>query len=232
MQRSHHHGHRRSGGPLIADVYHRLVSRHRVEIEVWPPRAQVHFRDDWLANPADKQIRFEAIVYNSAQGFLWEVHRPDGSTGLGTIDETGVYHPPVKGSLASGTTEVIVATAREDRLRKAYAWLTLVGEGPEPAAVASIDISPRRVNLYYWQGASNQYIDASNKMREFHATLHNGSGTIQWLVDGTLSATGDWFLYQVPNSGGAAVVRVRAQLAAQPSVFDEARVLQLNYSWP
>jgi hypothetical protein len=227
-QLPHHHGAERR----ITDVYHRIVCRHQVEVEVWPPRAEVHFLDDWTANPADKQVRFEASVLNSDQGVLWEVHQPDGSPGLGTIDVTGLYTPPAKSFTASGATELIVATAREDRLRKAFAWVTLVGTGPQPSAIPSIGIYPKNLNLYYRSGASNQYMDASNKMRQFHAILYDGGGTIDWFVNGTASGSGDWFLYQASGSGSGAVVTVRAQLAGQPSVFDEARIVELNYSWP
>ncbi len=230
MHPLHRHNHLHSR--RITDVYHHVVCRHRIEVEVWPPRAEVHFQDDSMCNPALKQTRFEAVIINSEQGCLWEVRRLDGSPGLGSIDETGVYHAPAKGSLVSGATEVIVATAREDRLRKAFAWVTLVGVGPQAAVVPSINVFPKSVNLYYWSGAGNQYIDAANKQREFRAILYDGTGAINWFVNGAPVGSGDWFHYQAPNTGSGAVVKVRAQLAGQPSVFDEATVLQLNYSWP
>ena len=227
-----HHRHHRFAGRQVTDVYHRIVCRHQVEVEVWPPRADVRFLDDWTADPAGKQARFEATVFNSDQGYLWDVRRPDGSPGLGSIDVTGLYTPPAKGSIASGTTELIVATAREDSLRKAFAWVTLVGVGPQPAATPSIEVYPKNLNLYYWSGASNQYIDASNKLRQFRAVLYDGAGTIDWFVNGAASGSGDWFLYQMPNTGGGGLVTVRAQLSGQPSVFDEARIVELNYFWP
>ncbi len=141
----HHHGrHGRFGGEHcgIIDVYHHMVCRHRVEIEVWPARAELDFQDEWTANPINTQFRFDTTVYNSEQGCLWEVRDPSGNPGLGTIDESGLYRAPPKGTLANGTTEIIVATAREDRLRKAYAWVTLVGVGPEPVTPPSLDIGP------------------------------------------------------------------------------------------
>jgi hypothetical protein len=217
----------------VTDIYHRVVCRHQVEIEVWPPRAEIHFVDDWTADPIDTQTRFEATVYNSNQGYLWEVHALDGSPGQGTIDISGLYRAPPKGTLSNGFTEIVVATAREDRLRKAYAWVTLVGFGPEPVTAPTVDIWPKRVNLYYRQGANNNYMDDSNKMRQFGAILHNGTGSIEWLVDNVLQpGTSPWFLYQTPNAGGTNTVTIRARLQAQPSIFDEAKVLQLNYSWP
>src|SRR5256885_3599147 len=100
----------RPGGAKVTDVYHTIVCRHQVEIEVRPASAEVHFADDWTANPAGKQARFEAAVFNSDQGCLWEVHQRDGSPGLGSIDGTGLYMAPPKGGVPSGTTEVIVAT--------------------------------------------------------------------------------------------------------------------------
>lgn len=217
----------------VTDVYHNVICRHQVEIEVWPPRAEVHFGDDWTANPADMQVRFEAIVYNSAQGYLWDVRKPDGSPGDGTIDASGVYHAPAKGPLASGSTEIVIATAREDSLRKAYAWVTLVGQGPEPVPAPSIDIFPKRVNLYFRQNYNNSYIDDCNKMRAFNAILRDGVGTIEWLVGGVLQgATGPWFLYQMPNNGVTGMIAVSARLQGRPAVFDAAEVLQLNYVWP
>jgi hypothetical protein len=215
------------------DVHHHVVCRHQVEIEVWPPRAEIHFGDDWTANPAATQARFEAIVYNSNQGHLWEVRALDGNPGAGGIDESGLYRAPAKGALPSGFTEIVVATAREDRLRKAYAWVTLVGVGPEPVPPPTVDIWPKRVNLYYQQGANNSYMDDSNKRRQFGAIVRDGTGaTVEWLVDGVNSGAGPWFLYQTPNTGGTNTVTIRARLQGQPSIFDEAKVLQLNYSWP
>jgi hypothetical protein len=139
---------------------------------------------------------------------------------------------PPKGTLSNGFTEIIVATAREDRLRKAYAWVTLVGFGPEPVTAPTVEIWPKRVNLYYRQGANNNCMDDSNKMRQFDVIVHNSTGLIEWLVNGASSGTGPWFLYQTPNTGGTNTVTIRARLQAQPSIFDEAKVLQLNYSWP
>lgn len=216
----------------MVDVYHRVVCRHQVEIEIWPPRAEVHFGDDWTANPIDKQIRFEATVYNSDQGHLWEVRSVDGGPGQGSIDSSGLYRAPPKGALANGVTEIVVATAREDRLRKAYAWVTLVGFGPEPVTAPSVDIWPKRVTLYYQQGANNNYMDDSNKMRQFGAIARNSAASIQWHVDnGPVAGTGPWFLYRAPNQGNTSTVTIQAYLQGQ-AVFDEAEVLLLNYSWP
>jgi hypothetical protein len=212
----------------VTDVYHHLECRHQVEIEVSPARAELNFSDEWTANPISTQTRFEAIVYNSSQGHLWEVRAVDGGPGLGTIDASGVYRSPPKGALPNGFTEIVVATSREDRLRKAYAWVTLVGVGAMPAAVPTIEIWPKRVTLYYRQGADNNYIDDCNKMRQFEATY-----AVEWLVNGALQPSiAQTFLYQAPNNGGTAVVTVRARLQAQPAIFDDAKVLQLNYSWP
>jgi hypothetical protein len=216
------------------DIYHRVECRHQVEIEVWPARAELNFGDEWTANPISTQTRFEAIAYNSDQGNLWEVRALDGSPGLGAIDAGGVYRAPAKGALPNGFTEIIVATSREDRLRKAYAWVTLVGVGPKPAAVPSVEIWPKRATLYYWQGANNNYIDDCNKVRQFEATPRDSPSTdVEWLVDGMpQSSTGQWFLYQSPINGGTRIVTVRACLAAQQEIFDDASVLLLNYNWP
>jgi hypothetical protein len=220
-------------GESVTDIYHRIECRHQVEIEVWPPRAEIHFGDDWTANPIDTQTRFEALVFNSDQGYLWEVRDVDGSPGHGQIDASGLYRAPPKGVLPSGHTEIIVATSREDRLRKAYAWVTLVGAGPEPVTAPTVDIWPKRVNLYYQQGANNSYMDDSNKVRQFGVIVRNGSGAVEWLVNGVSSGVGPWFLYKSPVTGSTnAVNTVQARLQTQPSIVDEARVLLLNYTWP
>jgi hypothetical protein len=218
-------------GPVtrVTDVYHRITSRHQIEIEVQPPRAQVHFADGATANPADIQTRFEAIVYNSDQGYFWEVRDLAGNPGMGTIDASGLYRAPAKGLLANGTTEIIVATSREDRMRRAYAWVTLVGDG---LARATVEIRPKHATLYYRLGANNDFIDDSNKMRQFDATVRDGAGGIEWLVNNASSGTGPWFLYQAPNNGGTATVTIQARLQADHTIFDEAKVQLLNYSWP
>ncbi|MGR4865692.1 hypothetical protein [Caulobacter sp. LARHSG274] len=230
-RRHHHHPGRRH--EVVTDVRRQIVCRHQVEIEVWPPRAEVHFRDDWTANPATAQVRFEAQVYNSAQGHTWEVRDIDGGPGQGTIDASGLYRAPPKGVLASGATELVVATSREHPLRKAFAWVTLVGLGPRPVQAAEVAVFPRRVNLYYRNGANNNLIDDCNKQRQFEATVFNTGVQVEWLVNGVLQGVvGPWFLYQAPASGGAAVVTVRARLLGDPGVFADAKVSQLNYDWP
>ena len=77
MMPVHHHRRGRHRG-VVTDVYHHIVCRHQVEIEVWPPRAEIHFRDDWTANVATTQVRFEAQVYNSTQGYVWDVRDING----------------------------------------------------------------------------------------------------------------------------------------------------------
>ena len=75
-------------------------------------------------------------------------------------------------------------------------------------------------------------MDDSNKMRRFSAIVHNGTGVIEWLVNNVFAGTGSSFPYQMPNAGGTNTVTIRARLQAQPSIFDEAHVQQLNYVWP
>jgi hypothetical protein len=230
------HGHRHRHGSYhghAGDAARHIVCRHRVEIEVWPARAEINFQDEWTANPIDTQIRFEAQIYNSDQGYLWEVRDINGNPGQGSIDVSGLYRAPAKGSLTNGTTEIVVATAREDRLRKAYAWVTLVGVGPQPAPLPEVAIWPKRLELYFFQGADNSYIDDCNKEREFSAAVYDSSSTVQWLLNGTLQGTvGPWFSYQAPNTGGTQTVTLQARLQSQPSVYDEAKILLRNYNWP
>src|ERR1700709_2779865 len=82
-------------------IRRQVVSKHQVEIEVWPARAEVRFGDDWTADPATTQTRFAAQVYNSGQGYSWSGRARDGSVGQGSIDASGLYRPPPKGALAS-----------------------------------------------------------------------------------------------------------------------------------
>lgn len=209
------------------------ICRHRVEIEVRPAEAELYFHDERWTDLIDMQIRFEAVVYNADTGVTWEVLAPGGGPGAGTIDATGLYQAPDKGTLASGTTDVVAVTARADPLRKAYAFVTLLGEGPLPAPAPTIEIWPKRRTLYYISGDDNAYIDDRNKMQLFRAFPQNGPGGVTWLVDGVLQAGNDeWFLYETPTSGASTERTVTAQIPGMPAVADEAKVIVLNYVWP
>jgi hypothetical protein len=223
----------------VAGVRRQVVCRHQVEIEVWPPRAEVHFADDWTANVATTQVRFEARIFNSRQGFTWQVRDMAGGPGQGAIDASGLYQAPSKGGLSSGTTELVVATSREDPLRTAFAWVTLVGLGPRPADPPDVAIFPRRVNLYYGDGANNDLIDACNKRCQFQALAFNTADQLEWLVDNVVQLdgamhpiVGPWFLYQTPPNGVNTVVKVTARLQHDNAVFADAKISQLNYAWP
>jgi len=218
-------------------VVHHMISRHQVEVAVQPPSAELYFHDERWIDPIDTQIRFEAVVYNSDRGVTWQVLAPDGAPGRGTIDATGLYQAPDTGTLASGTTDVVVATARADPLRKAFAWVTLVGLGPLPAPAPRIEIWPKLVTLYYWSNDDNAYIDDSNKMWVFRAfPSHAASPAVNWsttlgsIVPGSPDST--WGSYTAPNTGGTAEATVTVALAADPTVTDDARVVLLNYNWP
>ncbi|MGZ3273623.1 MAG: hypothetical protein ACXU82_00035 [Caulobacteraceae bacterium] len=215
------------------DVRRQVVCKHQVEIEVWPARAEVGFADDWTANPATTQVRFEAQVYNSGQGHTWSVRALDGSVGQGSVDASGLYRAPAKGSLVSGTTELVVATSREDPLRTAFAWVTLVGRGPRPAPTPQVTVLPRRQTLYYGSGANNDMIDVSNKRCEFQALAFGTASAVEWLVNGVPQGiSGPWFLYQAPSGGGTATVTVTARLQANHAVSADAKISLLNYDWP
>lgn len=220
------------------DVIHHVTCRHQVEVEVSPPRAELYFGDERWIDPINTQIRFEATVFNSGLGVHWQVYDVAGGTGAGAIDATGRYQAPAKGSLTNGHTDVVVATSVEDPLRKAYAWVTLVGEGPLPVPLPRIEIWPKRVNLYYQSGMDNDYIDDSNKMQLFRATIWNSSQAVNWQVfagAGSIDATTGLYLAHDPApSPGTDMqqVIVRANLTGTPGVYDEAQVVLLNYDWP
>lgn len=215
-------------------VVRHAVCRHNVEVEVRPAEAELYFHDERWIDPVDTQIRFEAVVYNADTGARWEVLAPGGGPGAGTIDATGLYQAPNKGTLASGTTDIVVATARADPLRKAYAFVTLVGVGPLPAPQPAIDIWPRSRTLYYFTGMDNSYIDDSNKMQLFQAFPQNSGGAgVTWRVDGVAQPGNDvWFLYNAPSSGTTAEHTVSAEIQGMPAVADAAKVIVLNYLWP
>lgn len=233
MSLHHHHPRYRGRWGSPGGVRRQVVSKHQVEIEVWPARAEVRFGDDWTADPATTQTRFEAQVYNSSQGYTWSVRAMDGSAGQGTIDASGLYRAPPKGVLSSGTTELIVATSREDPLRTAFAWLTLVGLGPRPAPTPQVTVLPHRQTLYYVNGVNNDMIDVSNKRCEFQALAFGTTSAVEWLVNGTpQGVTGPWFLYQAPANGGTATVTVTARLQSNHAVSADAKISLLNYDWP
>lgn len=222
-------------GGNVTDVFHHVICRHEVEVEIYPAQAELNFKDERSTNLINKQIRFDAIVYNSCNGVDWEVRDLAGSPGAGSIDASGLYQAPPKGSLTSGLTDVVVATSRENPLRKAFAWVTLIGQGPEAIVGPTIEIWPKRINLYYPQGADNDYIDDSNKMQLFRSILrHSSSSDIDWLVNGSVqqSGTEPTFLYQLLGAGVTQEVTIRARINAQPSIYDDAKVIQLNYLWP
>lgn len=219
----------------------------QVGVEIWPARAEVCFSDERGANPAESQVRFEALTHNARQpGVLWEVRRPAGGSGFGSIDATGLYHAPQKGSLASGTTDVVVATSIEDPLRKAYAWVTLLGDGPAPDPTPRLRIWPRSARLYYSGNQSgadrNQFIDQSNKFQIFRATLYGSPSTeVAWTVEyssgvppGTLTVlTPSCFMrYELVGPGIEGDVVLRAALQTDDSVHDRVTVSHLNYWWP
>src|SRR5262245_57683690 len=161
----------------ITHVVHHVVARHRIEVEVWPARVELAFRDEKWINPVDAECRFEATVYNSSQGVTWEVLSTSGGLGAGTIDQQGLYRAPLKDALPSGYTDIVVASATEDPLRKAFAWVTVLGDGPEPVPAPVIEIWPKRSHIYYQQNHHNAYIDDSNKRQLFSAALFHTTAT-------------------------------------------------------
>lgn len=215
------------------DVIHHLTCQHQVEVEVLPPRMELYFKDEPWTDLLNTQIRFEATVLNSGKGVHWQVYAASGGPGAGSIDATGLYQAPDKGSVLNGHTDIVVATSVEDPLRKAYAWVTLLGQGPLIPEVARIEIWPRRINLYCWAGADNSYIDDSNKLQLFQAEIWNSSiQTVTWHIQsgpGFIYSDG---LYMAPTSGSSGqVVVVRGTIGAA-GAYDEAQIVLLNYDWP
>src|SRR5262249_45923701 len=151
-----------------------------------------------------------------------------GHLGAGSINASGLYQAPAKGALPSGFTEVVVATSVDDPLRKAYAWVTLVGLGPPPVPTPTIDIWPKATYLYYPQnGANNDHrndlIDDSNKMQIFRATVRDSpSLEVEWLVNNVVQVNPEpssLFRYEVTGAGNTNVVVVTARIKTQPAVL-------------
>lgn len=230
------------------DVVHHITCRHQVEVEVWPPRIELYFADERMRvdhkgalvqreiDLVDTQMRFEATVINSDRGVRWQVFDAAGGPGAGSIDATGLYLAPAKGGWQNGHTDVVVATSVEDPLRKAYAWVTLIGDGPLKAPEARIEIWPKRVDLYYTHSSAadhNDYIDDSNKVQLFQARIWNSEEqSVTWQIvsgSGSIGANG---LYVAPNSGNDHQMAVVRGTIGATAVYDEARIVLRNYVWP
>ena len=219
-----------------AVVHHHITCRHQIEIEVQPAAAEVYFADERFVNPINTQIRFSAFVYNAKNNNVtWEVADLGGGPGAGTIDASGLYLAPDKGSLAHGHTDLVIATAKADPTRRAYAKVTLVGEGPEPLPVPRLEIYPPLAYVYYQGGSGqhNQYIDTSNKTQQYQTLIrHTDQTDVSWSVSGPGTISSDGF-YTAPNSGTSpSIVHVHAQLTHDSSVSCAARIVLLNYHWP
>lgn len=234
----HHSRHKRAYH--TPTIIHHGVCQHQVEIEVWPSEAEVYFQDERDVDPINTQVRFDAVVYNAPSGYvLWEVKDISGGPGVGSIDPTGLYTAPPKGegvsSLTHGTTDIIIVTAVDDPLRKAYARVTLVGFGPEPELKAKLEIFPKQVYLYYPSGHHNAYMDKSNQMQLFRAIIRNSDSTeVAWEVNGNPAPGASdepWYLYK-SNYVGAEEVTIKVSLVGDSSIKDEAKVIQINYIWP
>ena len=221
---------------LQVEVVHHVSRRHRSEVEVSPARATVTFRDERSASPADTRIRFEATVLNACNTAVrWEVLDPAGGPGAGSIDDTGLYSAPDFAAGLDGHTDVVAATLVEDPLRTAYAWVTLVGQGPWPAPVPRIELRPKTAYLYYPNGHDNAFIDASNTMQFFRAQVRDSpTNVVEWRVDGVVQPgeTGELFLYRVFGAGAPKKVRIEARISGVAGVADRAEVMQINYDWP
>jgi len=214
--------------------HHRIACEHQIELEVFPPSAEVYFADERHADAALSQTRFDAVVLNGpTAGVHWSVTAVGGGPGAGSIDQTGLYASPPKGGLLSGTTDVIVATAADNPERKAFGFVTLIGKGPQPPPVKQVLLSPKRCFLYYPEGSDNRHIDESNTRQVFRAIVGNSDDTVDWLVNGAQVASGArLYCYQVSGSGPTKTVAITARLTSEHAVRDEALIIVGNYYWP
>lgn len=236
---NHHLPHHRR--KCVQHFVHHMVCQHQVEVEVWPALAELSFRDERYVNPLNTQVQFSAVVCNGPTNRVtWQVTNGAGGPGHGTIDETGLYVAPLKGTLGHAVTDLVIATSVDDPMRKAFARVAVVGLGPEPLPEPRVEIYPKRACVYYRENVSsvyhNEYIDMSNMRQLFRATLyHSESENLEWLEGGSVKKSGSepWYLYE-PNSdkGPPDEVKITVRLAADHDVKDEATALLINYSWP
>lgn len=217
-------------------IVHNMVCQHQIEIEVWPTKTEVYFRDEPHVDPISTQVRFDALVYNApTANVTWKVKSAGGGPGAGTVDPSGLYIAPPKGSLVHGYTDIIVATAVDDPMRKAYGRVALIGFGPELPPQPCIEIFPKQLSLYYPENFHNNYIDFSNTLQIFRTLInHSPSGEVEWFVDSIPVAAWNkpWYQYRVTGHGSNKMVIIRACLKNYTSIKDEAVVNQINYTWP
>ncbi len=227
--------------PCHKDDSH-LICQHRIEVDVWPPTAEVCFWDERFAHPYNTAVRFEAHVFNAPTNRVtWEVLNPAGGPGAGAIDAAGLYMAPKKGSLDARFTDLVVATSVDDPSRKAVAKVTVAGLGPLPPPHPHIEVYPRRVHLYYPAGpeavnGQNLHIDSSNTMQLFRALVrHAPVSDVTWSVDGgpvVVAGTGEEYLYKLTGTGAALTFHLQAALQSDSTVAAHATVSLLNYHWP
>jgi hypothetical protein len=233
----------RGGAPCGRVVIHEIECRHQIEVEVWPARAEVYFRDERFVNPANTQVRFDSVVYNAPTGRVtWEVRNLAGGPGAGSIDSSGLYVAPLKGTHPHGLTDLVAATSVDDPFRKAYGLISLIGFGPAPVPLPTIEIFPKQAYIYFSTGHHNAYIDTSNKEQRFRAFIRHlppvVAPDVKWFVGSDINPkpTGTpsiFFLLQStdPDIVGRSTT-VTAQLASNAEVTDTAIVYLLNYDWP
>lgn len=214
-----------------------VVCRHQVEIEVQPAQVDIYFADERYVNPINTQVRFTAHVFNAPNnGVNWRVVNVTGGPGAGTIDSTGLYLAPLKGTLLHGHTDLVIATAKAEPRRRAVAKVTLIGEGPEAQVEPALEIFPNVAHLYYQGGPSayNQYIDVSNKQQLFRTRVKNSPhAAVVWTIASGAGAITSDGLYFAPYQGTSSVmVKIQAALTHDLSVTAQARVVLLNYTWP
>ena len=151
--------------PTITEVTHHVVARHQVEIEIFPPRVELAFRDERFVNPINTQYRFEARVFNSRLGASWQVLNPAGGPGAGTIDSQGLYQAgPVLlgqflvlgGNLPFGVADALGGLVIDDGLH-----FDQVDEAPKLGFLPQGELQEHRVGLE----ALHHHLEAAVQIR-------------------------------------------------------------------
>ncbi|MCP4605576.1 MAG: hypothetical protein GY847_34485 [Proteobacteria bacterium] len=222
-------------------VVHDVECRHRVEVEVWPPNAEVYYNQDRYVDPVNTQVQFDAAVYNGSSRVTWSVKNIHGGPGAGTINPSGLYTSPPTG--IHGTTDVVTATPTSDPTRKAFAFVTLIGRGPEPAPEPKIIVYPKQAYLYYppqnMVSDLNRFIDASNTMQLFRVDTMNANGQeLKWEFSSLLGFTYDLFNdkrccdIRITGTGVTNRIDIKVSLENNAIVYDDASFFISNYKWP
>ena len=241
MSTHHRHAMRR--------IEHHFVCQHRIEVAIWPPSAEVYYSAEPTVDPVNTQVRFDAVVLNApTDRVTWSVHDLSGGPGPGSIDPFGLYTAPPKDDAPFVRSAIIVATAVDDPMRMAKAFVTLVDAIPLIPPKPSIDIFPKHAILYYNNHSDEIYscIDDSNKRQVFEAVAHHAEALdLNWTCndpdpsnfipippDGPNTMRRLYISRTITSPQGVNHYTIRAEAVIDPTIFSQADIVVVDYAWP